>query len=264
MPTYTHGHAESVLRSHRARSAENSAAYLLPRLHPGQDLLDIGSGPGTITADLARIVAPGTVTAVEYTPEALALTQVELDAQGLDATYVVGDVHALDLPSRTYDVTHAHQVLQHLVDPVGALRELGRVTRAGGVVAVRDADYAAFTWWPRVPELDEWLELYRRIARHNGAEPNAGRRLLSWARAADLQILQASSSNWTYATPASRKWWGGLWADRITGSSIAAQATSLGWASIGDLERIADGWRRWAADPDGWFMVPSGELLAAP
>ncbi|PWJ25933.1 methyltransferase family protein [Branchiibius hedensis] len=264
MATYTHGHAESVLRSHRSRTAGNSAGYLLPRLHQGQSLLDIGSGPGTITADLARIVAPGPVTALEANDEAIALTKAELDGQGVDATYVVGDVHALDLPSRTYDVTHAHQVLQHLPDPVGALREMGRVTRPGGVIAVRDADYAAFTWWPRIPALDEWLDLYRRIARHNGAEPDAGRRLLSWARAADLQILQVTSSNWTYATPTDRRWWGGLWADRITGSAIADQATSLGWASQSDLERIADGWREWAADPDGWFMVPSGELIAAP
>ena len=55
---YTHGHAESVLRSHRTRTAASSAAYLLPHLAPGQRLLDVGSGPGTITADLAVLVAP--------------------------------------------------------------------------------------------------------------------------------------------------------------------------------------------------------------
>jgi precorrin-6B methylase 2 len=56
--TYTHGHAESVLRSHRTRTAENSAAYLLPHLRPGLSLLDIGSGPGTITVELL-IRVPG-------------------------------------------------------------------------------------------------------------------------------------------------------------------------------------------------------------
>ena len=57
--TYTHGHHDSVLRSHRWRTAQNSAGYLLPHLHAGQSLLDIGCGPGTITLDLARLVAPG-------------------------------------------------------------------------------------------------------------------------------------------------------------------------------------------------------------
>ena len=51
--TYTHGHHASVLRSHRWRTAENSAGYLLPRLQAGQRLLDLGCGPGTITIDLA-------------------------------------------------------------------------------------------------------------------------------------------------------------------------------------------------------------------
>ena len=56
---YTHGHHPSVLRSHSWRTAENSAAYLLPELRPGLSLLDVGSGPGTITADLAALVEIG-------------------------------------------------------------------------------------------------------------------------------------------------------------------------------------------------------------
>jgi SAM-dependent methyltransferase len=59
--TYTHGHAEPVLRSHRWRTADNSAAHLLPHLRAGLDVLDVGCGPGTITVDLARRVAPGRV-----------------------------------------------------------------------------------------------------------------------------------------------------------------------------------------------------------
>ena len=57
--TYTHGHHESVLRSHKWRTVDNSAAYLAPHLRPGLDVLDVGCGPGTITVDLAQRVAPG-------------------------------------------------------------------------------------------------------------------------------------------------------------------------------------------------------------
>jgi 2-polyprenyl-3-methyl-5-hydroxy-6-metoxy-1,4-benzoquinol methylase len=57
-PVYTHGHHESVLRSHRWRTAENSAGYLLPFLSPGVELLDVGCGPGTVTADLAARSGP--------------------------------------------------------------------------------------------------------------------------------------------------------------------------------------------------------------
>src|SRR5439155_10858208 len=62
---YIHGHHDAVLRSHRWRTAENSAAYLLPHLRAGLRLLDVGCGPGTLTADLARTVAPGLAVGVD-------------------------------------------------------------------------------------------------------------------------------------------------------------------------------------------------------
>ncbi|MFG1604030.1 class I SAM-dependent methyltransferase [Actinoplanes sp. NPDC049265] len=263
MTTYTHGHHESVLRSHRWRTAENSAAYLLPRLTSGVSLLDIGAGPGTITADLARRVAPGQVTALEISDAALAITRAEIEKQGLgNVVLTTGDVHALDFPDDSFDVVHAHQVLQHVADPVAALREMRRVVRPGGLVAVRDSDYAAFTWFPQSPGLDNWLALYRKVARGNGGEPDAGRKLLSWAHAAGFAEVTASSSTWCFATPEDRSWWGGMWAERITGSDVARTAVSTGAATEADLTRIAEAWRTWAADPDGWLSLLHGELLA--
>jgi ubiquinone/menaquinone biosynthesis C-methylase UbiE len=256
---YTHGHHESVLRSHRWRTAENSAAYLLPALRPGMSLLDVGAGPGTITADLAAAVAPGGVTALEATAAALEVTKAGV--QGV--AYVVGDVHALDFPDDTFDVVHAHQVLQHVADPVQALREMRRVCRPGGYVAARDSDYAAFTWFPQLPELDEWLALYQRMARANSGEPDAGRRMLSWARAAGFTDVTATSSTWCFADEEDRAWWGGMWADRVLTSAMAEQARAAG-VTEEQLQRISDGWRAWAASPDGWLSILHGEILCRP
>ncbi len=260
MSTYTHGHAEPVLRSHRWRTAENSAAYLLPHLHPGQTLLDVGCGPGTITADLAAHV--GRVIAMETSEDALTSGRAEVARRGTrTVSFQVGDVHDLDLRDDSVDVVHAHQVLQHVADPVQALREMRRVCRPEGVVAVRDADYDAFTWWPALPALDRWLVLYRTAARANGAEPDAGRRLLSWALAAGFTDVTPTSSTWTYATPEDRAWWGGMWADRILGSTLTEQLLTSGLSNRSELQEISDGWREWAAAPDGWLIIPHGELV---
>ena len=167
--------------------------------------------------------------------EAAAITRA--GAPGVDVR--VGDVHALPFGDGEFDVVHAHQVLQHVADPVTALREMARVTKPGGVVAARDSDYATFAWWPRLPELDRWLELYSAAARANGGEPDAGRRLLSWAHAAGLTDVTASSSTWCYATPETRQWWGGMWADRIVGSALAEQLVREGRATPDELELIS-------------------------
>ena len=260
MSVYTHGHHESVLRSHRTRTAANSAAYLLPHLSAGDSLLDIGAGPGTITADLAGIVAQ--VTATEVGEKELGLTRETIAARGIaNVDFSVQDVHALTFPDHTFDVVHAHQVLQHVADPVQALREMARVARPGGLVAARDSDYAAFTWWPQIPELDEWLRLYRTAARANGAEPDAGRRMLSWARAAGLTDVTATASTWCYSTPEARDQWGRMWADRVVESALARQLVDGGYATTEDLRRISDGWIAWAAADDGWLAVLHGEIL---
>lgn len=172
---YTHGHHESVLRSHTWRTAANSAAYLRGSLKPHMRILDIGCGPGTITADLAALVPDGQVTGVDHAPGILDQARATAAGRGLhNVDFAVADVHALDHPDDTFCVVHAHQVLQHVGDPVQALREMRRVTRPGGLIAVRDSDYAAMTWFPESPGMDDWLDLYRRVARANGGEPDAG------------------------------------------------------------------------------------------
>ncbi|MFF9478726.1 methyltransferase domain-containing protein [Streptomyces sp. NPDC014733] len=261
---YTHGHHESVLRSHTWRTAANSAAYLLDSLRPHMKVLDIGCGPGTITADLAALVPDGQVTALDRAPGILQQARATVEDRGLtNVRFAVGDVHALDHPDDTFCVTHAHQVLQHVGDPVQALREMRRVTRPGGIVAVRDADYAAMTWYPEVPGMDAWLHLYERVTRANGGEPDAGRRLHAWARQAGFapEAVTATAGTWCYRTPEERAWWSGLWADRTVSSGYAELAVDGGHATPRELTEIAAAWRAWGAEEDAWFAVLHGELL---
>src|SRR4051794_33822897 len=206
--TYTHGHADPVLQSHRWRTVENSAGYLVPHLRPGVDLLDVGCGPGTITADLAARVAPGTVLGIDASRDVIA--QAASDAAGVAGLrFAVDDVYALDHPDDAFDVVHAHQVLQHLADPVAALVEMRRVVKPGGVVAVRDAVYRAMSWYPANPGLDRWLELYCAVAEANGGEPDAGSHLQAWATAAGFTTTECSATAWCFAAPEDRAWWGG-------------------------------------------------------
>lgn len=251
---YLHGHHDSVLRSHRWRTADNSAAHLTPLLTAGMSLLDVGCGPGTLTRDLAVRVAPGRVVGIDAADEVL-----EEARRGApdNVTFAVGDAHHLG--DDRFDVVHAHQVLQHLADPVSALTEMLRV--ADRLVAVRDADYAAMTWWPRLEGLDRWAELYQRVARASGGEPNAGRHLEGWMAAAGADDVVITGSEWQYRD-ADRAWWGDLWAERSVASTFAEQALERGLADHEDLAAIAAAWRTWADTEGAWFTIPHGEAIA--
>jgi SAM-dependent methyltransferase len=251
-----------VLRSHGWRTAENSAGYLLPLLKPTDRLLDIGVGPGTITADLASRLTAGWVVGIDNAPTAVAAAEQLAQNRGLaNLTVTVGDVYALDLPDDRFDVVHAHQVLQHLGDPVAALRQMRRVCTPEGIVAIRDADYSAMTWFPDHPGLTRWLELYLQVARRNGGEPDAGRRLRHWAMEAGFGFVASTASAWCFAETEDLAWWSTTWAERLVASDFGHRAVELGLASDDELTALAEAWREWSTAPGAWFSVLHGEVI---
>ena len=147
-----------------------------------------------------------------------------------------------------------------------ALREMRRVCKPGGVVAARDGDYRAFTWYPDDPHARRrGSSCTTAIARRNHGEPDAGRFLLAWAHAAGFSDVDPSASAWCFATPEDRAWWCGLWADRHdrVGDRRTGRARGLRDA------RRARGHGRGLAgagpqDADGWFAVLHGEILCTP
>lgn len=261
---YLSDHSESVLRSHKWRTATNSAGYLLDSLLPHHLILDIGCGPGTITIDFAKLVPQGQVVGLDFVEDPLNQARAHAVESGVDnIRFAVGDIQALDFPDNTFDVVHCHQVLQHVADPIQALREMRRVTKPGGVVAARESDFSIMTWFPEVEGLKDWQGLYLQMARAKGGEPNAGRRLHAWAHQAGFErsAIKATTSTWCYNTPQERAWWSGLWADRTVAASYVKTAVEGKYATEEELTHIAEAWRHWGADEDGWFVMLHGEVL---
>ena len=196
---YTHGHHASVISQHQARTASNSARFLLPHLQPKMKVLDVGCGPGSISVGLAQATQPGGyLVALDISKEIVEVAGRALADAGLESSCYeckAGSVYDLSSYEDSYfDVAFAHQVLQHLSAPVEALVELKRVVKPGGVIAIRDADYSSMLGYPNLRGIDRWRELYRETARRNNAQPDAGRYLVSWGRQAGFEEIQFTTS----------------------------------------------------------------------
>lgn len=260
--SYTHGHHPVIVAAHARRTAAEAAGFVLPRISAGMRVLDVGCGPGSITVGLADHVGPtGHVVGVDNSREAIAIA-ASTRGHRPHLDYQVASVYELPFAAASFDVGYGHQTLQHLGDPVAALVEIRRVLRPGALLAVRDSDYGTMTHFPRYAELDAWLELYHAVARANGGEPDAGRRLSAWVRRAGFSEITVSSSVWTYATPDERAEWASLWANRIVLPRFRDRAAELGLAEAEGIAAMAEAWMHWAQEPDGWFGFIHGEVVA--
>ncbi|RFU25117.1 hypothetical protein B7463_g11218, partial [Scytalidium lignicola] len=260
---YSHGHHSSVVQSHARRTAQNSAAFLLPYIKPNHTILDVGCGPGSITADLAALVPQGKVIGGDAVSSVVEQATALAESRGLkNISFQTIDANELPFPDNSFDIVFCHQVLQHVKDPVGILKEMRRVAKPGGIVAARDADYKAFVWYPEPLALEKWATLYQKITRANGAEPNAGRHLHIWARQAGFkpEEVKFSWSHWFY-TGDEAVTWGNMWAQRALYSGFAETAKKHGLATDAELEEISTGWKEWGLKDGAFLGCPSGEIL---
>jgi SAM-dependent methyltransferase len=104
----------------------------------GHRVLDVGSGPGALTAQLVDRVGPGTVAAVDPSEPFVAAASArfpEVDVRR-------GVAEQLPFADDTFDAALAQLVVHFMDDPVAGLREMRRVTRPGGVVAACVWDHA--------------------------------------------------------------------------------------------------------------------------
>ncbi len=259
---YTHGHHESVVQSHARRRAEVEAWFLLPRLRAGMRLLDAGCGPGTVTAGLARAVSPGEVIGLDAAPGVLEHARAHASEEALEnISFVAGDVYQLEFADAEFDVVYANQLLQHLTDPVRAITEMRRLLRPGGLLAVRDADYATMSPYPKFPEFADWNRLYHEVAYRNNAEPDAGRNMPAWVRAAGFGDTEIHP-NVVAMEGEEARIWGRTWSQRILYSGIADQALEYGFADRAELERLSKGWASWAETEAPFFMFTQIAVLA--
>lgn len=127
----------------------------LAEVRAGQRALDVGCGPGVLTAELVRRLGLAAVSAID--PSAPFVAAVRDRFPGVDVHS--GAAEDLPFPDDRFDVTLAQLVVHFMTDPVAGLSEMARVTRPGGLVAASVWDHATgggplATFWRAVRDID--------------------------------------------------------------------------------------------------------------
>lgn len=130
----------NVTKLYGERTVDTSCNYFVSHVTKSADILDVGCGPGVITSDLAKIATEGRTIGLDNSPDIIEQAQAALTGPAVpNLSFVVGDANKLDFPDNSFDIVHAHQVMVHLPNPVAGLKELYRVCKPGGFIAVRDS-----------------------------------------------------------------------------------------------------------------------------
>lgn len=241
------------------RQAAREAAFFLPHLRSGMQVLDVGCGPGSITLGLAEVVIPGEVVGIDIRESQVQrASDLAAERGAANVRFEVGDVYRLSFPNRSFDAVFAHVVLMHLREPVQALAEIRRVLRPGGIAGIREPDFGAVLFTPATPLLEQWFALMIRVFRHHGGDPYMARHLRHLLLEAGFVRAEVSSSTrnagsleetrrnaaylktWSVRTALAEGWvtqatvdamWAEIdaWAERPDALFVATYCEAVGW-----------------------------------
>jgi ubiquinone/menaquinone biosynthesis C-methylase UbiE len=234
---------ESMEMAYRTPDIESVRAEVVKVLdvRSGEDVLDIGSGPGFLAKDLADCVgSEGSLCGVD-----VAETMVEagrrLCAHQPWVEFRIGDAMSLPVPDASFDVVVSTQVYEYVLDLEGALSEFGRVLRPGGRGLILDTDWAAPYWSATEPTIrDRIIEAWTEHC----AQAAVPMRLSNAIRSADLEIQRISVLpllNTRFDESAFSYWITPIIASFVLGRNGVQQSDIDAWLSgLEDLERSGD------------------------
>lgn len=254
--SYIHGYSDEFQRLHGQRTAAVEAGFFLPYLRAGMDLVDCGCGPGSITVDLATIVAPGQVVGVDVAQRQLDYARALAAQRGVaNVRFEPGDVYAIPFPDASFDAAFAHNLLQHLGDPLRALRETRRVLKPGGMVGIQDDDWGAYLWEPAPPLLRTGLELFLKVAEANGASFFYARHQKRLLREAGFVRVEGYAMARSNGTPERLGVFVEAAVRQFQDPAFVTTVLEHDWADQETLDRLPATIRAWADDPDAYRAI---------
>jgi ubiquinone/menaquinone biosynthesis C-methylase UbiE len=252
---------EEWSRAVHARRTGAAAAFLAPHLRKGMRLIDCGCGPGSITVDLAGVVAPGEAIGIDLRADALTQGRTLARERGIaNVAFHAASVYHLPYPHCSFDAAFACAVLQHLAAPLAALKEMRRVLKPAGMIGIADGSSTITFRYPTNPLLQEYDKLRGREREHNTGRPYDALALRALLHEAGFARTRASGTLATETgAPA-----GSLEETRRVAQNhvirlrgvLGRLAVAQGWASREELEQMSEALSAWGEAPDAFYARP--------
>jgi ubiquinone/menaquinone biosynthesis C-methylase UbiE len=210
----------------------------LPTL-PSAHVLDIGCGQGHTTRLLAKVLAPASCIGLDFDDALVAYAAARADNPKI-LSFRQGDATHLPFADGAFDVVFCRFLLIHMTDAVRVIREMLRVAKPGGFVVAFEADFAYEIAYPPEPTLG----IINRIWQGMFQDPSAGRKLVSYFRAAGVREIQSGAAIQLEhdASTLKRTY-------RLTGEATAPAAVAKGVITEVQAREMIDGLTRLEHDP---------------
>jgi SAM-dependent methyltransferase len=168
------------------RTLANSHPTLLGLLAPNRSVLDVGCGPGGLTAEIAARVRPGHVVGMDLAPEVIRAAEAAYPPADVpNLVFYVGDVRESGWDAE-FDVVNAARVLQWMPDPEVAVARMARAVRVGGAVVLLDAEHTRAEWRRAPAAWTRFHDAFLAWRRAAGLDNAIATRLGALCRAAGL------------------------------------------------------------------------------
>ncbi len=243
----------------RDRGAAEYADFVLPLMGPGDRVLDVGCGPGSITIGLAQVA--GHVTGVDpgeakFTDARAYATERRID----NVEFLQGSIYQLDFADASFDVCTLFSVLETLDDPLAGLAEVRRVVRPGGLVGASSIDYGGLILHgPDEPLLRRFYELRLQLWETQGdVNVNRGRELRGLLVSGGFAQVEAVSTYFSYGTEERVRAFGLGRAAECRDKWYVGGLAKHGLANQDEIDAFEHAWTRWAKSPDSFAAFAWG------
>ena len=227
------------------------------------DLLDCGSGRGTITSGLAKFLSPGRVAGIDISQKAVERAAAEYSGPDFEnLRFRQADVYELPFEDEAFDAVFSHACLSNLQEPSRALREMWRVLRHGGALGIRDSDDEGAVWAPVEGPMGRWYELFAGLFRGNGGDPHFGRKLRGLAARMGFARYEIGGGYQLFAQADETRSYAEFAAGLLSAKKEGPRLIELGLATKDELESLRNQILDWGDRPDALAVWTWFHLLA--